>query len=705
MRSQRVSLLIIFSFLVLSCALARAAETPLHSSATVVASAVDPAFLPMPWEIRGIGQVSDDLTLGVSGPVDGMDQKVAQSILDLSDPKTGLALSHLGHPGFGDVAFLYDKAVDALVLKASGDQVDAEKILDYFAERLRIPAGEVRKYADANGVYGILKLIPSVDDPWAIGLVNAVKVSSSEREGEAKVEYWSTPGPLAFMAIAFLHVNKEKYRAEALMMGEALLAMQRADGAITDGDRAPGNVNTEPHMDAFAVFLQLFELTKDPKWQAAAEKAWVWFERNIYQAESGTIYRNKQGESPSGIFATDTYSWTMAGPAGDRMTLPGLERLTEQMLRQGLSRVTLELPDGKTKTLTLVDFADAKDMRITADRGGVRPMGSVEWIGGVILALQKNAVRFWQSEDEAERAKARHFKALAEYFQAEAMKSFYHLDGMKGLMSFYATGQWVATGHGWKTPYFYVKDPTGKPAIKGGSLIGAWPILPLNRQNPFYLDDHYGAVYERIPLARTDRAEAEVYVASLVADRSKVEIVPDQMASDVDDMPELWRYNQNMFLSFNAGDYYAAILWAEKIVKDAAWVRMAQDQQKRKAREVGGLVEYPWGTPLADAKDAKRAIQRYGVLNEVGAAMWGLAVSNFRLGNETQAKAWIRSLIETAPYHQIYAPNGPGFWNALVSWEQNPGGTPLDFEMGRLYRDVLKDLGLTSAMPKSFSVK
>jgi len=67
------------------------------------------------------------------------------------------------------------------------------------------------------------------------------------------------------------------------------------------------------------------------------------------------------------------------GRGGERIPLDVIERLTDRMLRRGLARVTLELPDGKIKTVTLVDFADVQDMRITADRGGFHPMGP--WSG------------------------------------------------------------------------------------------------------------------------------------------------------------------------------------------------------------------------------------------------------------------------------------------------------------------------------------
>jgi len=48
------------------------------------------------------------------------------------------------------------------VLHAAGADAQARALLDYFAAKLRIPLSEVRKNADANGIYGILKLVPSL---------------------------------------------------------------------------------------------------------------------------------------------------------------------------------------------------------------------------------------------------------------------------------------------------------------------------------------------------------------------------------------------------------------------------------------------------------------------------------------------------------------------------------------------------------------
>ncbi len=647
--------------------------------------------------------VSDRMSLMIGR--DSMASKIAEGVMALSDAKTHVAPSHVGHPGYQDAAFVYDKAVDALVLHAAGRTPQAKALLDYFARRLRIPMKDVRRNADANGIYGMLKLFPSMDNPKAVGLVNAINCRSMEEAGQGQVEYWTTPGPLAFMILAFLTVDRKEYLSEAVKLGDALLTMQRADGAVTDGDRNAANVHTEPHMDSYSAFLMLYDVTRDEKWNTAAERAWEWFGKNVYRPEQGVVYQGIRPTGISDIFATDTYSWTMAGRGGDRLPLDVLESLTDRMIRRGLVQVTLELPDGKIKTVTLVDFADVQDVRITADRGGFHPMGSVEWIGGVILALQKNAVRFENAQDEAYRTKAKFYKALAEYFIQQAMDSFYEVDGVSGVLSFYATGQWVSTGHGWKTPYFYVKDPTGKPVIRGGSTISGWPVLPLKRVNPFKLDDDYGKTYDSIAINDAALQQASAYVAEVAAARAFMESVPTEMASDVGDIPEMWRYNARVFQSFEAGDYYAAILWAQKVVGNSEWVKMAQDQQQRKARDIGGLVEYAWGTPLADAKEQARIIQKYPLLNEMGTAMWGMAVSQFKLGNRAEAKAWVKTLIETVPLHQIYAPSGPGYWNAIISWEDNPGGTVLDAEMGMIYKEVLAEMGRTSAEPKLFAVK
>jgi hypothetical protein len=166
------------------------------------------------------------------------------------------------------------------------------------------------------------------------------------------------------------------------------------------------------------------------------------------------------------------------------------------------------------------------------------------------------------------------------------------------------------------------------------------------------------------------------------------------MSEEAQGPQELWLLNQSMFQAVEAGDYEGALSWAGKVVSNAYIMKMACLQQVRKEREVGALVDYVWGTPAQRDTEAVRLIQKYPVLNEVGAAMWGMAVAEYKLGRRDEAKRWIQAIITQVPLHQIFAPNGPGYWNALVSWKDNPGGSALDADMGVLYREAVRELAV-----------
>ena len=133
-------------------------------------------------------------------------QNIIKSILFLRDPLTNISPSHWNHPGYEKLAFTYDKAVDALVLEASGYQSEAEQILDYFITRLDIPIGEVCLGADTNDVYGILKLFKSSSSPEKVfkSFVNALDITSLRTQGRGRLEFWTTPGPISFMIFAML---------------------------------------------------------------------------------------------------------------------------------------------------------------------------------------------------------------------------------------------------------------------------------------------------------------------------------------------------------------------------------------------------------------------------------------------------------------------------------------------------------------------
>lgn len=660
-------------------------------------------------------------------------EDIVASLTTLRDPYTKLSPSHWDHPGYEDLAFTYDKAVDALIFKASYHQKEAEEVLDYFADKLNIPTDEIASSLDTNGIYGVLKLV-NKKDPLQGSLktiINSVDITCATRQGRGELEFWTTPGPLSFLIFAFLQVNTQKYLDKAVMLGEVLLTMQNDDGGIRDGDRAPERVHTEPHMDGYDAFLMLYKVTNDEKWKKAAESAYSWFENNVFHPDEGTIDQGMWRDEPSTIFAEDAYSWVMAGPAGDKISLDVLKKLISIVLSQSLVKITLTVPEETSRTIVLCDFSNSQDPRVKNVRGGFHPLGSVEWTGGAILALQKNAVRFYNANDIKG---AVFYKALAQILLAETMKCFYFVDTAKGQMSFYATGQGIEVApfgsvksgysEGWKTPFFYAATKSGKPIIEGGSSVGAWPLLPYLGLNPFILDDNYKETYDKIALTQEDLNLAQSFIDDIVKDKTFNEPCIMEIPQPGTQIIEPARFNIQMWQALEGGGntdktdkfatsqsyYKEAIKWANETVSNPVWVEYAHRDNLLKKAEVGGIIAYPWGVSFPNNDSPlHRAILRYPLLNEVALAMWGLAVSYYKLGDKNKSKFWIDRIIDEVPLHQIAATKEGlksekggtiiGYWNALVSWEDNPGGDKLDEEMGELYREVLREYGLSSAKP------
>ena len=627
-------------------------------------------------------------------------QDFALTIKKLSDKETGIAPSHYGHPGYESLSFLYDITVNAMVLKVAGNQKAAEKIMDYFASRLDIPVDEVMNKQDSNQIFGVLKVFRP--DSKSIGFVNSIELSSKHSQGRGQLEFLTTPGPLSFLIMAFLQINSKKYLSQAIILGNTMLFMQRADGAIFDGDRFSLKVHTEPHVDAANAFFQLYDVTKDKKWKVAGDRAAQWFKKNVFIAKHKQIYQGIWETGPNTIFATDVYSWTMAGIFGDFLTTDELEAITDTMLTNCLAKIDVELPGGKRKTMVMSDFADSRDMRIKNQRNGFHPIGSPEWSGGVILSLQKNAVRFWENGYQG---KARFYKALAEILEKEVLKSGYRVKGM--LMFPYATGQDIQVGHGWKTPYFYVKsfnDP-----VEGGSLVGGWPLFPLNGFNPFILNDQYHITYDMINLSEMYQEKAERYIDNIVKKHSFEEPITWELKIDKNDqIVEPGQFNSVAWKAFNRKDYKEAIAWARRVIEEQKWIELAQREEKIKAKVVGGIIDYPWGKTYKNNDNSLHIqIWKYPMLNEIGTAMWLLAASYYELKDEERTKLWLKRIITEVPHHQIadvvINPDTgkrdliDGYWNAIISWVYNPSQSRRDAQMGKW----VKELGFKVIAPDS----
>ena len=627
--------------------------------------------------------------------------KLVKGLLAGRDPVTGLVPSHPGHPNFQNIEFLYDLAHNAEELWAAGRQSEAEKLLDYVDDRIRLSTEQVKARRSMYGVHGLRWFLES-PFAWANGAVlqgvnNALNTQSTAPEGASILEYFATPGPMAWVGMVMLQVNPSKYRKSADLLAGWLRAMQGPDGGIYDGNRGPGNVHVEPHMDAMD-FFRMMSRSGD------ADRAWAWFEKNALDKEKGEIVQGVWNGQPHPLHATDAYTWTIAGNA-ERMDAGLLGKLVDTVERKSLVKVTFIRPDGKTVTAVMSDFTDPEDPEVKKapeneldgnHRGGYFPMGTAEWTAGMATMYQVAAIRMW---DLGQKDKASEYKAKAQALLAEIQKSFYEHEG--GLRATYATAPWVATGHGWRTPIFQKAGD--------GSASSQWVIFPLAERNPFKLGAE-GDLSGR--LAGIPSLPAEQGQKLLESAVKHPAFVTPKTTSFPESATYVWE--PGWFLNkagdgsggwgaFNRGDYAAATKWAGIVVKE--WGKMAAAEQKRKAAEVGGIVKYPWGTPHDDVPHLKDAIWRYPLLNEIGAAAWMLAASAFEQGKKEEAKKWIGWIVENVPFHQIAADaRGAGYWNALVSWELNPGNNPRDAQMGVLYQEVLKEKGLDSAVPKEVSV-
>ncbi len=567
-------------------------------------------------------------------------------------------------------------------------------------------------------------------------IINSVDISSKRREGRGILEFWTTPGPTAFLILSMLHINSKKYKKSAEYLGEILLLMQEPDGGVVDGDRAPDKVHTEPHMDAYCAFLMLYQMTNDVKWKNAADKAFLWFRKNVFHPRTSTIDQGVWGGVRNDIFATDAYTWTIAGPAGDKISLKELSGLTGNMLNKSLVKVSLDLPGKKNTTVVLTDFSDPRIDLVKKARDGLHPLGSVEWTGGAILVLQKNAVRFYKARDHK---RAKLYKALAEFLFNQTMNCFYYVKEIDGAITFYATGQGVEVApfgsirsglkDGWKTPFFFTLDDKGNTIIEGGSSVGIWPLLPYFGLNPFILNDDYKKDYDRIQISKNDRLKAKIFADNVTKDVTFKEVMFYKAPSAKTQIIEPAYFNKEMWKSLECGDalykgkeykesqecYEDAIKWANKILSNPLWVDLARKQNQMKEDEFGGIIFYPWGTTYEDNRyPTHQAILRYPLLNEIATAMWGMAAANYELGYNEKAKYWMQRVIEDVPLHQIASTQESlyvdrpatikGYWNAIVTWEDNPGNKDSDLEMGKMFRQVLDEEKMTSAKPEVVSL-
>lgn len=658
-------------------------------------------------------------------------RSVMDALLDMRNSRTKMVRSHWGHPGFEKLGFLYDNCVVAMVLNSAGHKQEAEDILDYIVSKFRVPRNWVEANEDCHNLFGIVKLVRTDNGALIKSVINTINIENDGIIGKGIFEYNTTPGPLSYLVYALLNVNPDKYLNDAVNLGNVLLAFQKEDGSVPDGDRNTGRVYTDTHINSHAAFRMLYSVTKVKKWKIAADRSMEWFKKNVYDRVNGRIYQGIwEGGNPNMAFAGGSYYLLISGPAGDELPLNELKKITDHWINRTLAKITLKLPDQSYRTLVLADFTDASDDMTKQVRQGFHPMGSPEWTGGAILALQKNSVRFWNAGDKVT---ARFYKSVAEILLNQVFHSYYRIPGLKGMLTFYATAQNECVGpfgngvnnenKGWVTPVFYFESMSSAKKIAGGSAIGCWPMLAFYGLNPLLLNDPYKKTYDLIDMDTRSGAEANEMIARATASRTYREKVPAGNSLPEMQIMEPGLFTERIWNNLNQADrcrdrkdaeglkaYYQKVIDdGMTVLKDAEWVRLAKLENGIKQKEIGGIVWYPWGRSYANNDgELLNQILRYPILNELSVAVYGLVVANYELGNQDEVKRYMEMMIDDYPLHQIavldnsgLSPKGliSGFWNALVSWEDSMGRDTRDGELGKVYEKILKERKLGTRKP------
>lgn len=235
-----------------------------------------------------------------------------------------------------NAAFSYDNALAAMAFLSTGQKEEAEKLLDsfvYAVENDRYRAGRVRNAYSA----GDITAFPG----WESG---AKLPGWYDKESgmwyEDRYQTGSNVGNTSYVALALLQYDSiygnEKYRETAAALMDWVLDECGGGDAPGftggyDGWPESGSDTTyvftyksiEHNIDAYAAFKQLYAVTGDEKYKAAAESALALI-NSMYDAEQGLFYTGttEDGVTPNkGNIVLDAQVWACMA-LGEELFLP-----------------------------------------------------------------------------------------------------------------------------------------------------------------------------------------------------------------------------------------------------------------------------------------------------------------------------------------------------------------------------------------------
>lgn len=309
------------------------------------------------------------------------------------------------------VCFTYDQSLSIFVFLIFNDLYRAEKILDFYLDKVRQGEKIYNGYFTSGEVF----------------------------------EYVRHSGPKAWLGLAVLsytqHTGNRKYLEIARHIAGFLHQMQDKEGGLIGG---PGLTwySTEHNLDAYAFFRGLYNLTGETSYREKSLQVKNWIARYAYTDRQIPIKRGK-GDS---TIATDTYAWSVTsfGPA----TLYSLGMDPEIILEFAAQKcrvsVNFKHQDGRQVEVTGFDFAKARNI----GRGGVV---SGEWTAQMILAYMIMADYFKDIDQQKQDKYLQKARFYFNQLQKMVIISPSRVGRSEPSLP-YASTPFADTGHGWRTP-------------------------------------------------------------------------------------------------------------------------------------------------------------------------------------------------------------------------------------------------------------
>jgi hypothetical protein len=435
-------------------------------------------------------------------------------LMSISNTATGLPPSHHGGLSkFSAGGFTYDLAHAAYNYYLNGSPEKGRRILLLLASRYTAVSDlELEQKKDANGVYGILRLLP-FRGKWIKSIVNAVDTNDNSAIGSG-LEWYSDGGPQFWQGMVALHALQndkgltvsEKTILRTYVSGIINLGINllNAENVLAAGGEGQGGRDRLGHVENIWDFYALLQMAEQQirtrllaKGKTIAERMTV-AERNKLRRDKAVFWRirfnllndlkNKKiffTEGDVGYFRqgfnngvindqipTDVQTWAILSLGPRKIDfiwgVGTSEKLLKWIVQRSLVRTVYEKPNGDQVTTIGSDFSDPFRLDIQQKRNGFHPMISDEWTAGTILSLDEMAIYYFQQNRKDEAARVLAMADALRYFQIQRQLP-------NGSWQ-YATEPGIDTGFKWSTPY-----------APDGSVAGSFSNFALNSRNPFKL--------------------------------------------------------------------------------------------------------------------------------------------------------------------------------------------------------------------------